>query len=74
MKAEKFQMRLALISRANEKIDYLKDACVFTTDLEALRILEEVVKELQETISENLKLSKEMQINKSLGPKNKRRR
>tara|TARA_R110000824_G_scaffold70719_8_gene181284 strand:- start:558 stop:785 length:228 start_codon:yes stop_codon:yes gene_type:complete len=73
MKTEKLQMRLALISRANEKISYLEDACVFTTDLEALQILQEMVKELQETISENLKLSKEIQINKTLGPKNKRR-
>jgi uncharacterized membrane protein (DUF106 family) len=73
MKPKKLQKRLALISRANAKISYLKEANVFTTDLEALNILQEMVSELQETISENLKLSKEMQISKSLGTRNERK-
>ena len=69
MNIEKLHERLLLIAEAQEKIKHLKVACIFTTDLGALSLLQKTVIELQEIISENLKLSKELQLCKSFRKK-----
>ena len=69
MHTGKLQERLLLIAEAQEKINRLKVACIFTTDLGALNLLQKTVIELQEMISENLKLSKELQMCKSFRKK-----
>ena len=69
MNTKKLQERLCLIAEAQGKINHLKLACVFTTDLGALNLLQKTVTELQEIISENLKLSKELQLCQSFRKK-----
>ena len=69
MNTKKLQERLLLIAEAQEKINHLKVACVFTTDLGALNLLQKIVSELQQMISEHLKLSEELQLCKSFRKK-----
>ena len=71
MRSKKLDKRLQMLNEARSKVSKIKKMNVFSMDLGALRILEDLTKEFQEILSENLKLEEENKLLKLLKTKRK---
>ena len=60
------QKRLDLIMRVREYARQMNKGSVFVTDFKALRLLNELLEQLQEMLAENIKLQTELKFEKTL--------
>jgi len=60
------QKRLDLIMRTREYAEQMNKGSVFVTDFKALRLLNELLEQMQEMLAENIKLQTELKFEKVL--------
>ena len=61
---EQVQKRLALLVEARRYAEKMRRGPAFITDFKAMRLLNEMIEEMQEMISENLKLKEDLKTQK----------
>ncbi len=65
------QKRLALLVEAREYVKKMQKGSVFVTDFKASRLMEEMIVIIQDLLSENLKLKKQLKLKEAFRKKNK---
>tara|TARA_Y100000593_G_scaffold26380_1_gene52597 strand:+ start:1680 stop:1910 length:231 start_codon:yes stop_codon:yes gene_type:complete len=73
MEKTKFQMRLALLNEARDKIASMRSKNVFTLDVGAMDVLIRISEEYQNLLTENMSLQKENKLLRVFGLKKKKK-
>tara|TARA_B100000686_G_C16106570_1_gene625845 strand:- start:6 stop:236 length:231 start_codon:yes stop_codon:yes gene_type:complete len=73
MEKTKFQMRLALLNEARDKIASMRNKNVFTLDVGAMDVLIRISEEYQNLLTENMSLQKENKLLRVFGLKKKKK-